>query len=95
MTGPSTRTITSTSTVRSRIECDTYNCTDYRGTQNKTRSGHTCKNWSTSSYWSNRYTNHGLGDHNNCRNPDSDSDFWCLLDSATGRWWEFCEREME
>jgi uncharacterized protein YegL len=62
---------------------------DYRGGQTRTRSGHTCQNWQ-----SNKPHEHGyfdVGDHNFCRNPDSDSGgIWCFTTSEDVVW-EYCD----
>jgi len=62
---------------------------DYKGGQTQTRSGHTCQNWRSTTPHSHRYLD--VGDHNFCRNPDSDSGgIWCYTTSEDTRW-EYCD----
>ena len=70
----------------------------YRGDISKTKSGLTCQKWTDQSPHKHtrtptNYENEGLGNHNFCRNPDSDDPdmkgAWCYTtDSATR--WEYC-----
>jgi len=67
---------------------------DYRGCQNKTRSGYTCQRWDSQSPHSHsrtqaHYPNAGL-DINYCRNPDGEPTIWCYTSSVNKRW-EYCD----
>jgi len=67
--------------------------TDYRGVQDKTRSGMTCQAWSSQSPHSHTNTpanhpNSGLTD-NYCRNPESAPTIWCFTTDPNRRW-ELC-----
>ena len=55
---------------------------DYRGIIHTTRSGYTCQKWTEQSPVKYEMTpenkpNLGLGNHNNCRNPDGVDRAWC------------------
>jgi hypothetical protein len=68
--------------------------TGYRGKQNKTISGKTCMKWSSQSPHKHdnipeKKKDLGVGDHNYCRNPDSEKTIWCYTTNASKRW-EFC-----
>ena len=70
----------------------------YRGCQTKTKSGLNCQNWT--SQLPNKHTRtpenpefagKGLGDHNNCRNPDNEPNgIWCYTTDKSKRW-EYCD----
>ena len=70
----------------------------YRGCQTKTRSGKTCQKWSSQVPHSHTRTpenptfaGKGLGDHNNCRNPDNEPNgIWCYTTDKSKRW-EYCD----
>lgn len=73
----------------------TGNGSDYRGKQNRTRSGRVCQNWTSQSPHKHSNTpekkpNKGLGDHNYCRNPDGESSIWCYTEDSSKRW-ELCD----
>jgi uncharacterized protein YegL len=62
---------------------------DYRGGQTRTRSGHLCQNWQSDKPHAHPYFD--VGDHNFCRNPDSDSGgIWCYTTSEEILW-EYCD----
>lgn len=62
----------------------------YRGCQNTTISGRTCRHWTESQkYWPDNYPDKGLGDHNYCRNPDGEPTIWCFTTDPQKEW-EFC-----
>ena len=80
--------------------------TDYRGTVSITKTGKTCQKWSVSSPHQTQheyngktvsdYTEHGLGDHNYCRNPyddNVDEKVWCYTTDPESNW-EFCKIPM-
>ena len=73
-------------------ELSTGNGADYRGKQNRTKSGTECVEWSKHNLQRNTpqlKPCSGLGGNNYCRNPDNDETIWCYT-SATGGW-EYCE----
>ncbi|XP_073322346.1 tissue-type plasminogen activator isoform X1 [Pagrus major] len=69
----------------------------YRGTWSISHSGAECINWNSTTLRGRRFTARkvdasslGLGNHNFCRNPDSDSTPWCYIYKGTQIVWEFC-----
>merc|ERR1719272_1676588 len=69
----------------------------YRGCQTKTVSGNTCQKWTVQRYpgqhtrTPGNYPGKGLGDHNNCRNPDDEPNgIWCYTTNPNKRW-EYCD----
>lgn len=57
---------------------------EYRGKLATTVSGRTCQKWTSQSPHSHdrtaeNYPAAGLGDHNNCRNPDGWENLWCTI----------------
>ncbi|XP_043924209.1 kremen protein 1 [Protopterus annectens] len=80
-------------------ECYTANGVDYRGTQNVTslHGGKPCLFWNETfqhPYNTLKYHNGegGLGQHNYCRNPDSDVRPWCYIaELEDGVYWKYCD----
>jgi hypothetical protein len=71
------------------------NDTDYRGKQNKSRTGKRCTNWAGSvTHTPKIYPKAGL-DKNFCRNPAPDEDaktIWCFIEGGTPlHYWEYCD----
>ena len=86
--------------------CKTRECKDetlrghkdsqYRGCQNKTRSGYTCQYWNdqhphkhSRTPTNTKYSGKGVGHHNYCRNPDNEPTIWCYTTNPDKRW-EYC-----
>jgi len=100
-----------TSDASKRFEyCDPKDCDEtmygakgngYRGCQSKTLTGRTCQVWDAQhphahSHTATAYPSAGLGNHNDCRNPNSEkSMIWCYTTDSNERW-EHCEvKEMQ
>merc|ERR1712166_1046106 len=70
----------------------------YRGCQSKTVSGRTCQKWTSQKFHKHtrtpenvKFAGKGLGDHNNCRNPDNEPNgIWCYTTDKSKRW-EYCD----
>ena len=79
---------------------------DYRGCQDKTRSGRTCQMWDCkhtntcthaggslgkiNKRWNTYVGKTGIGNHNYCRNPDGEKTIWCYT-TDRGKRWEYCD----
>ena len=67
----------------------------YRGQLSFTRSGLQCVNWAqldrtVHTVTVDRFPEHGLGDHNHCRNPDLSSHIWCYTSLDMNRF-DYCD----
>lgn len=75
-------------------ECTSGNQADYRGTMSLTNSGFTCQNWLKTEPHDHDYIEDasiGIGDHNYCRNPDSeDTGAWCFTVDDPDEDWDYC-----
>lgn len=75
-----------------------YSDKRYRGSQSKTRSGHTCMNWNSNTPHKTTYNpeNNPEDDlvSNFCRNPSGDETVWCYTTNPKVRW-EFCNEISE
>ena len=77
------------------------NAVDYRGLKSTTGNGSACHNWSSRiSYGyevnAKLFPEGGLGDHNNCRNPNGEDMAWCytsapMLGMDWGGEWDYCD----
>ncbi|XP_077981543.1 plasminogen-like [Glandiceps talaboti] len=65
---------------------------DYRGTISETESGRTCQRWDSQnphvhSYAPDKFSAHGIGEHNYCRNPGYDHHrAWCYTSNPHVTW---------
>uniref|UniRef100_A0A8C4QGA1 Hyaluronan binding protein 2 n=1 Tax=Eptatretus burgeri TaxID=7764 RepID=A0A8C4QGA1_EPTBU len=79
-------------------DCYSGNGQDYRGVVSQTENGRDCAPWNAGSLLhepNNALKLHaessGLGNHNQCRNPDGDKKPWCyVLEREDSPMWEYC-----
>ncbi|XP_056136474.1 neurotrypsin [Lampris incognitus] len=64
----------------------------YRGAIDVTESGARCMYWNEVAGFQERYPDKGIGDHNQCRNPDGRIRPWCFFRNSRGRVdWGYCD----
>lgn len=64
----------------------------YTGSLAVTEAGAECLNWAEFPDYVQQYPDHGLGDHNHCRNPDGGTTPWCFYRLASGAiGWANCD----
>uniref|UniRef100_A0A8C1VT71 Neurotrypsin n=1 Tax=Cyprinus carpio TaxID=7962 RepID=A0A8C1VT71_CYPCA len=64
----------------------------YNGSVSQTDSGSSCLKWTDFPDYMLQYPNRGLGDHNQCRNPDRGSNPWCFFRQKSGAiGWAYCD----
>uniref|UniRef100_A0A8D0LB74 Neurotrypsin n=1 Tax=Sphenodon punctatus TaxID=8508 RepID=A0A8D0LB74_SPHPU len=64
----------------------------YNGSLSVTESGSECLNWAGFPDYVQQYPGRGLGDHNNCRNPDGGTMPWCFYRLPSGAiGWANCD----
>ncbi|XP_061628246.1 neurotrypsin isoform X3 [Phyllopteryx taeniolatus] len=64
----------------------------YRGAIDVTESGARCMNWSEVGGFTERHPGKGVGEHNQCRNPDGRIRAWCFFRNQRGRVdWGYCD----
>jgi hypothetical protein len=88
----STKTTSSSSSGAEALKGN--NDTDYRGKQDRSRTGKKCTGWADSvTHTPKLYPGKGL-DKNYCRNPAPDEDaktIWCFIEGGTPlHFWEYC-----